>query len=199
MKKQVTEVAKRAVVIGGSAGALDGLLTIVERLPASFPLPIAVVVHIAESLGNGLVDALSPRAKLPVREPLDKEPFEPGTIFVAAPGYHLLVEPGPCFGFSMDAPVNHARPSIDVLFESALDCHGARLIAVLLSGANHDGARGLAALGRKGGLALVQTPEEASAPDMPRAALDACPTAVALSASDIATRLVLVASGTVGK
>lgn len=188
-----------AVVIGGSAGSLDGLLAIAEHLPSDFAMPIAVVVHTPDEPPNRLVDALGPRSRLPVREPFDKEPFQPGTLFVAAPGYHLLVERGPSFGFSVDAPVNYARPSIDVLLESALDIYGQRLLAVILSGANHDGAHGMAALGRSGGLALVQAPEEASGPAMPRAALAACPTALALSACDIAERLISVAAQRTGK
>jgi two-component system, chemotaxis family, protein-glutamate methylesterase/glutaminase len=188
-----------AVVIGGSAGSVDGLLTMVERLPADFAMPIALVVHTPKELPNTLVNALGPRSKLPVREPFDKEPFVPGTLFVAAPGYHLLIERGPSFGFSVDEPVNYSRPSIDVLFESALDTFGARLVAVILSGANQDGARGLAALGRAGGVAFVQAPEKASAPEMPRAALEACPSAVALSLPDLLRRLMDVAAARIGR
>jgi len=178
-----------AVAIGGSAGSLDPLLGLLERLPRDFPLPVAVVIHVPRDTPSGLVRALSPRSALPVREPFDKEPMEGGTVYVAAPGYHLLVEPGPCFAFSLDAPERFARPSIDVLFESAADVFGAGLVGVVLSGANDDGAAGLASLCRAGGLALVQRPEESLSPEMPRAALRACSGAEALPVSDIADRL----------
>jgi two-component system chemotaxis response regulator CheB len=198
MSAQTTDTAPGldlgAVVVGGSAGSLDPLLTILERLPRPFGMPIAVVVHTPKGPPSGLVEALSHRCPLPVREPIDKEPLEAGTVFVAPPGYHLLVGGGPCFAFSIDPPENYSRPSIDVLFESALDVCGARLVAVVLSGANNDGARGLAAVCKAGGLALVQAPEEAASPEMPRAALEACPAAAVLPARDIAERLVTVAA-----
>jgi two-component system chemotaxis response regulator CheB len=183
-----------AVVIGGSAGSLEALRTILERLSGRFAMPIAVVIHTPKDASSALVDVLSHRSDLPVREPIDKEPLEAGTVFVAPPGYHLLVGDGPCFAFSVDPPESFSRPSIDVLFESALDVYGPRLVAVVLSGANHDGARGLGAVYRAGGLALVQAPEDAGSPQMPRAALEACPVAAALSARAIAERLVSVAA-----
>jgi two-component system chemotaxis response regulator CheB len=196
MTAQTTDTAPElnlgAVVVGGSAGSLDPLLTVLERLPRGFGMPIAVVIHTPKDPPSGLVEALSHRSSLPVREPIDKEPLEAGTVFVAPPGYHLLVGRGPCFAFSVDPPENFSRPSIDVLFESALDVYGARLVAVVLSGANNDGGRGLAAVCQAGGLALVQAPEEATSPEMPRAALEACPAAAMLSARDIAERLVTV-------
>ena len=186
--------ARGAVVIGGSAGSLDALLSLLERLPKDFPAPIAVVIHTPKARPSGLVAALSYRCPLPVREPVDKEPLAAGTVFVAAPGYHLLVERGPCFGFSLDAPENFSQPSIDVLFESAADVFGPRLIAVVLSGAHHDGARGLATVCQAGGLALVQLPEEAASPEMPQAALAACPAALVLAATEIGDRLAAVLS-----
>ncbi len=181
-----------AVVIGGSAGALDALLSLLERLPQHFAPPIAVVLHTPKELPSVLVTALSHRCPLPVREPEDKEPLQAGTVFVAAPGYHLLVEPGPCFGFSVDAPENYSRPSIDVLFDSAVDVYGDRLVGVILSGANNDGANGLASVCKAGGLALVQAPAEAASPEMPSAALAACPAAQVLPAARIAERLISV-------
>ncbi|HEX6363765.1 MAG TPA: chemotaxis protein CheB [Albitalea sp.] len=181
--------AHDAVVIGGSAGSLEALLAIVAALPADFALPLVVVVHMPGDTPSALSGALAPACALPVREPLDKEPVDPGTVWVAAPGYHLLVEPGPRFAFSLDEPVNFARPSIDVLFDAAADVYGPRLIGVVLSGANNDGAEGLAAVGRAGGVALVQAPEEAGSPQMPCAALAACPGAQPLPAAGIASRL----------
>ena len=188
-----------AVVVGGSAGSLDPLLSILEQLPKDYPLPVAVVVHTPKDQPSVLVDALAARCPLPVREPVDKEPLQPGTVFVAAPGYHLLVERGARFAFSVDEPVSFAQPSIDVLFESAAESYGRRLLAVILSGANHDGARGLAAVFKAGGLAFVQAPDEAAYPEMPKAALRACPAARALPACHIGRRLVAELGSPVGR
>ncbi len=179
-----------AVVIGGSAGAVDALWALLERLPEGFAPPVAVVLHTPAEKPNGLVEVLASRCRLPVREPVDKEPLQAGTVFVAAPGYHLLIEDGPSFGFSVDAPENYSRPSIDVLFESAAEIFGRGLVAVLLSGANQDGAQGLRAVHEAGGKAFVQSLAEAASQEMPRAALVACPGAEALSVVDIAARLV---------
>jgi two-component system chemotaxis response regulator CheB len=179
-----------AVVVGGSAGAIDALQALLERLPKDFAAPVAVVIHTPPGRPSGLVQVLAHRCPLPVREPVDKEPLQGGTVFVAAPGYHLLVERGPYFAFSVDAPENYSRPSIDVLFESAADVFGRELAAVLLSGANQDGARGLRAVADAGGKAFVQSLAEAASPEMPEAALAACPGAEGLSVVNIAERLV---------
>jgi two-component system, chemotaxis family, protein-glutamate methylesterase/glutaminase len=178
-----------AVVIGGSAGGLEALSRILERLPSDFRLALAVVLHMPSTGPNILVQVLSCHTRLPVREAQDKEPAEPGTIFVAPPGYHLLVDRGPSFALSLDGPVHFSRPSIDVLFESAADEYGERLIGVLLSGANEDGASGLQAIERAGGLAVVQAPEEAQSPTMPEAALARCPGARVAPAIEIAAML----------
>jgi two-component system chemotaxis response regulator CheB len=181
-----------AVVIGGSAGSLDALLTIVERMPPGFPVPLVVVVHTPKDSPSGLVGALAPRSALAVREPEDKEPIAGGVVFVAPSGYHLLVDSGPCFAFSLAPPEKFSQPSIDVLFESAADVFGERLIGIILSGANDDGAAGLAAICRAGGLALVQAPDEAVSAAMPRAALASCPDAEAAEVRVIAEKLVSI-------
>lgn len=179
-----------AVVIGGSAGSLDALLAILEQLPGDLPAPVVVVVHTPREPPSGLAGALSTRSVLPVIEPEDKAPVVPGTVFVAAPGYHLLIERGPSFAFSVDVPERFSQPSIDVLFESAADVFGQNLVGIVLSGANDDGARGLAAIRQGGGRALVQAPEDATSAEMPRAALAACPDAEALPSRRIAERIV---------
>lgn len=175
-----------AVVIGGSAGGLEALLRILELLPGDLPVALAVVLHIPSSGPNVLVEVLSAHSRLPIREAQDKEPAEPGSVFVAPAGYHLLIDRGPCLALSLDQPVHFARPSVDVLFESAADEYGERLVGVVLSGANEDGARGLQAIQERGGLALVQSPDEAQSRAMPEAALARCPTARVLSANEIA-------------
>lgn len=164
-----------AAVIGVSAGGLRALKAILPELPASFPLPIAIVQHLdaqADAYLAGYLDRLSAIA---VKEAEDKEAMLPGTAYLAPAGYHLLVEPDRSLSLSVDDKVNFSRPSIDLLFESAADALGEGLIGIVLTGANGDGARGLKAIKDRGGLAIVQDPKTAEAPFMPRAALDAAP------------------------
>lgn len=177
------------VVVGGSAGSVEALARLLDRLPPGFGLPVVVVVHQPRRRPSALAEALAPHGPLAVEQAQDKVPLQAGAVFVAPPDYHLLVERGGFLALSVDEPVNYSRPSIDVLFESAADAYGPRTIGVVLSGANADGARGLAAVCRAGGVALVQSPEEASSPEMPRAALAECPRAQVLSIERIAARL----------
>lgn len=169
------------VVMGGSAGALQALCTIVPALPPGFPLPLALVLHVPPTRPSHLAEVLGARCALPVREAEDKEPLAPGTLYVAPPNYHLLVEPRhPAteptrrVSLSVDEPVCFSRPAIDVLFESAADACGPAVAAVLLTGASEDGARGLARIADGGGLTVVQAPATAVAPTMPEAALRLC-------------------------
>jgi two-component system, chemotaxis family, protein-glutamate methylesterase/glutaminase len=160
-----------AIVMGGSAGALDALSQILPALPAAFPIPIALVLHVLPTKPSYLAAVLGARSALTVKEAEDKEPLAPATLYVAPPNYHLLVEQRGCFSLSVDDPVLFSRPSIDVLFESAADAFGPALLGVLLTGGSEDGARGLAEIKRKGGLTIVQAPSTASVPTMPAAAL----------------------------
>lgn len=160
------------VVIGGSKGGIRALETLLACMPASFPRPVAVVLHRMPMVGDRLAAILQEHSRLPVREPEDKERIEPGRVYLAPADYHLLVEAG-AFVLSVDEPVRYSRPSIDVLFESAADAYGEGVLAALLTGSNEDGTRGLAAVKRAGGETLVQDPETAEAPEMPRAAVAA--------------------------
>ncbi len=162
-----------AIVLGASAGGLQALKTVLSSLPASFPLPIAVVQHIAERSENFMAELLNRASRIAVKEAEDKEPLSPGTAYLAPPGYHLLMEPDRSFSLSVDERVNHACPSIDVLFESAAEVFGEALIGIILTGANADGAHGLKTIKHYGGLAIVQNPESAEHPVMPKAALAA--------------------------
>lgn len=161
----------RAVVIGGSAGALDALSTLLPLLPARFSLPIALVLHLLPGKPSQLASVLGMHTSLFVRETDDKQPFTPGSIFVAPPNYHLLIEKTGCLSLSVEDPVLFSRPSINVLFESAAEAYGPALVGVLLSGANEDGAEGLLQIAQAGGVTIVQAPESATAPAMPAAAL----------------------------
>lgn len=158
------------IVIGASLGGLDALTTILGALPEGFLVPIAIAQHRRADGDSRLADIFSRKTTLPVREPEDKDPVEPGHVYVAPADYHLLLD-GERFSLSIDAPVSYARPSIDVLFESAAEAFGPSLVAVLLTGASEDGASGIAAAARRGGQTLVQDPATALSPIAPRAAL----------------------------
>ena len=160
------------VVIGCSWGGLQALGEIFSRLPATFDVPIAVAQHRMASSADALARSLEARGPLPVKDAHDKEPIERGNVYLAPPDYHLLVEPG-SFALSTDELVQYARPSIDVLFESAADAYRERLIGVILTGANEDGAAGLARVKDQGGVTVVQDPSTAMRREMPDAALAA--------------------------
>jgi two-component system chemotaxis response regulator CheB len=163
-----------AVVAGCSAGGLEALRALLGPLPADFPLPILVVAHTAPDGDGRLLAGLLARAcRLPVTEVVDKQPIRPGRVCLAPADYHLLVEPDRSLALSLDPKVCNVRPSIDVLFESAADVYGRRLIGVILTGANRDGSRGLQVLHAAGGVGLVQDPSTALAAAMPRAAIEA--------------------------
>lgn len=183
-----------AVVIGASAGALDALSHILSRLPREFPLPIMLVVHRPANKDSLLADLLRAKCQLDVREADDKEPIRAGTVFLAPPDYHMLVEAERWLSLSVDVPVNFSRPSIDVLFESAADTYGAGLIGIVLMGANEDGSQGLRAVLECGGTAIVQRPDLSYASAMPLAAIRACPAARVLSLPEIAAYLVEITS-----
>lgn len=160
-----------AVVIGGSAGSVEALAVLLPALPATLQAAVLVVVHLPRNRPSLLCNIFQPRCALPLREAEDKQPIVPGTVYFAPLDYHLLVDSGPALALSVDAPVHYSRPSIDVLFESAADVYGKVLMGIVLSGANQDGARGLAAIEAQGGLAVVQEPGSASVRTMPEAAL----------------------------
>jgi two-component system chemotaxis response regulator CheB len=158
------------VVIGTSTGGLKALQTLLSGLSADFPLPVVIVQHRGSSPENGLCEFLAQSSRLPVTEPEDKEPVLSGRAYLAPRDYHLLIE-NRSFALSVDHAVAYARPSIDVLFECAADEYGDGVIGVILTGANNDGARGLAKISAQGGLTLVENPETAASHEMPRAAL----------------------------
>ena len=177
-------MAYQAVVIGVSAGGMKALSQILPELPGAFPWPVLIAQHLREDADSYLASHLDQHSALRVKEAEDKEAIRSGVIYIAPPGYHLLVEETQSFALSAEPPVNFARPSIDVLFTSAVEVYEEKLIGVVLTGANSDGAQGLAAIEAAGGMALVQSPESAEAPVMPHAALAACkhPKVLALEA-----------------
>jgi len=159
------------VVIGGSAGSLEALSVLIGALPARFAPAVMIVTHLPPDSPSYLVQALAHRCALPLVEPDAGERILPGRVHVAPPGYHMLVEVDRAVALSTDAAVRFSRPSIDVLFESAAAVYGARLLGILLSGSNDDGALGLERVRACGGTAWVQTPETSGSPEMPLAAI----------------------------
>lgn len=178
----------KIVVIGASLGGLNALEVILPRLPKNLPVAIAIAQHRHRSSDRELVDYLQENSLLPVIEAEDKQPIIPGVVFLAPADYHLLVEPG-YFALSTDAPVTYARPSIDVLFESAADVYGAQVIGIILTGASHDGAKGLAKIQNYGGTVIVQKPDTAECPIMPEAAIKAAKIPQVLPLDEIASFL----------
>jgi two-component system chemotaxis response regulator CheB len=177
-----------AIVIGASAGGVEALSAILPALPAG-SVPVFVVMHIPRDHRSLLPEIFQGRTAATVVEAQDKEPIRPGTVYVAPPNYHLLIDDGPHVALSTDDLVNFSRPSIDVLFESAADVYGARLAAIVLTGASSDGATGLGRIARAGGVAIVQDPREAQVATMVESALTQAPAALRLRLADIAQLL----------
>jgi two-component system, chemotaxis family, protein-glutamate methylesterase/glutaminase len=170
-----------AVAMGASAGGVEVLLALLSMIPADCRISFFIVMHIPRERPSLLPELFGSRCALPVREAEDKEPVQPGTVYFAPPDYHMLIDRGPAVALSGDEPVHFSRPSIDVLFDSAADIYGERLMGVILTGANQDGAEGLAAIGRAGGRTVVQEPGSAAVAFLPKAALEAGPIDAVLS------------------
>jgi two-component system chemotaxis response regulator CheB len=166
-----------AIVIGASAGGVEALSALLPALPAGLSAPVMVVIHLPREKPSLLVEIFGPRCALRVAEAQDKEPIRPGTVYFAPADYHLLVDEGPNFALSVDAPVHFSRPAVDVLFESAALVYRERLLGIVLTGASRDGADGLAAIHRLGGRTVIQRPQGAYASYMPESALQQVPAA----------------------
>jgi two-component system chemotaxis response regulator CheB len=177
----------KLIAIGCSWGGLAALSVVLDRLPDGLDAAVVIAQHRSPDISQ-LAQLLHGRSALPVHEVDDKDEIRSGVAYLAPPGYHLLVEPG-AFALSTEAPVQHARPSLDVLFESAADAYGADCIGVVLTGAGSDGAAGLRAICEAGGAAIVQEPESAERQEMPAAALEATPSARTLRLDDIPAAL----------
>lgn len=178
-----------AIVIGGSAGSTVVIEEILSGLPTDFPVPIFVVQHVHESDDGCFAEHLDRTCKLRVIVPCDKQPIEASTVYVAPANYHMLLEREGTVALSVDRRVKWSRPSIDVLFESAARAYGKNLVAIILSGANDDGAEGMRMVKHYGGIAIVQSPESAESPVMPRAAVETSDTDYIKHPSDIAKLL----------
>ena len=182
------------VVVGTSWGGLAALKTLVGALPVSFRMAVTLVQHRHKDSDHVLRALLQERSHLIVCEVEDKMPLEEGHIYVAPPDYHTLIEPGH-FALSTEAPVRFSRPSIDVTFNSAADAYGHRVVGVVMTGANTDGAMGLRRISDLGGLAIIQDPKTAESPTMPEAAQKAVPRARVMPLPRIGEYLATLPSG----
>jgi len=180
--------SERIVVIGGSKGGIKAMETILSGIDSSFPHPVVLVLHRIANKEDVLIKIIQHHCRIPAAEPDDKDPVLSGHLYLAPADYHIMIEDG-CFHLSIDEPVHHSRPSIDVLFVSAAEDYGNGVTAILLTGANADGTRGLMAVKRKRGTTLVQYPETAEAPEMPRSAIAAGAADQVLSLESIADYL----------
>ena len=178
-----------AVVIGCSAGGNDALAAILSALPGNYHLPVLVVQHLHSSDEGSFARYLAGTTQLDVVEPCDKERIESGCVYVAPANYHMLVEKDGAIALTVDERVNWSRPSIDVLFESAARVWGRSLIAVILTGANADGAKGMQAVKKAGGHTIAQDPASAKIPVMPKAAIDTGAVDEVLRLEEIGPRL----------
>jgi two-component system chemotaxis response regulator CheB len=170
---QSTDAKVELVVVGTSLGGMRALERVLGALAADFPLAVAVVQHRGVDVTQSqLSHILQLKCPLPVTECNDKERIVGGHVYLAPPDYHLLVDDGR-FALSVDERVYYARPSIDVLFESAADTYAAGVLGVLLTGASADGTRGATRIKARGGRVLAQEPSTAESPIMPQAAISA--------------------------
>lgn len=178
-----------AIVMGASAGGVEALLTLLPPLSASFGVPIFIVLHLPRGRPSLLADIFAKKCRLRVCEAQDKELVRPGTAYFAPPDYHLLIDAGPQLSLSADELVHHSRPSIDVLFESAVDVYANRLLGIILTGANEDGAEGLAAIHQAGGITIIQQPDSAQVKQMVISALSRNPASQVLDLQGISALL----------
>lgn len=161
----------KAIIIGGSAGSFQVVTKILSSLSESFPIPILLCLHRLKHVRSGFVEALSLKSGIPIQEPNDKDQLKPGKAYLAPANYHMYVELANRIALSTEASVNHSRPSIDLSFITAASAYREKLVGIILSGANRDGAIGLKTVSDKGGLTIVQDPEECEVKTMTESAL----------------------------
>jgi two-component system, chemotaxis family, protein-glutamate methylesterase/glutaminase len=186
------------VVIGGSAGGIPALITLLAALPADFPFPILVVQHLSAKVPSRLPEVLGQRTDLTVKWAEDGERMRPGTVHVAPRDQHLLAKPDRLLALSSADRVGWWRPAVDTLFDSAAGAYGERVVAIVLSGAMWDGARGIASVAKRGGITIVQDEATSGHFDMPAAALDLGRADMTMSPQKIAATLRLLAEAPFG-
>ncbi|MCJ7600644.1 MAG: chemotaxis protein CheB [Desulfobulbaceae bacterium] len=189
-QKYIKKKQYRAIVIGTSHGGMAALTRLLPVLPENYPIPFIIVQHVHPSQGGFLVEYYNERCSLTVKEADEKESICPGYVYFAPANYHLLIERNESFSLSVDDKVNYARPSIDVLFETAVDTYSSDLVGIILTGANNDGAHGLYQIKKNGGLTVVQDPETAESCYMPQAAIDVAEADCVMSLEEIGDLLI---------
>ena len=179
-----------AIAIGVSSGGLNALKIILFSLPAGFAIPIIIVQHVSARSEGYWIELLNEKSNILIKEADEKEKIENGIAYVAAPNYHLMIEKDKTFSLTIEERVNYARPSIDVLFESAAICYKNKLIGIILTGANSDGSKGIKQIQEYGGLTIVQDPEKAESSLMPESAISAIKPDHILPLEEIASLLI---------
>lgn len=165
----------KAIVIGGSWGGIQASMTILKDLPANYRIPIVLVLHRLKNFESDLHSIFRRKISLHVQEVDEKEPMQGGSLYLAPPNYHVLIERDYTFSLDSSELENYSRPSIDVTFSSAARVYGTKLTGILLSGASRDGSKGLKAISEKGGVSIVQDPAEAEVATMPQSAINLIP------------------------
>ncbi|NJK85067.1 MAG: chemotaxis protein CheB [Bacteroidales bacterium] len=161
----------KAVIIGGSAGSFQVVTRILSSLPKNFPVPVLLCLHRLKHVRSGFMEALSIKSNITVEEPFDKEQLKPGKAYLAPANYHMYIELANRIALSTEEPVNHSRPSIDLSFITAANAYRQKLVGIILSGANKDGAFGLKKVHDNGGVTIVQDPNECEVRTMTQSAL----------------------------
>jgi len=185
-----------AIVMGVSSGGLSALKTLFSRLPKDFNTPIIIVQHINPLSENLWIKLLNDKSNLEIKEADEKESIEPGKVYIAPPNYHLLIEKNKTFTLTVDERINFARPSIDVLFESAADAYRNKLIGIVLTGSNNDGTDGIKRIQEYGGLVVIQDPKTAESAYMPASAMAAVQPDYVLPLESIADLLLKITKPT---
>jgi two-component system chemotaxis response regulator CheB len=181
---------ERAIVIGLSSGGMNALNYLFSSLPIDFQIPVIIVQHVSPRSESEWIKWFAEKYGLRIAEAVEKEPVLPQHIYIAPPNYHLLIESDRTFSLTIDERVNFARPSIDVLFESAADAYRSDLTGIVLTGANHDGARGLHYIHQQGGRTIIQDPATAESSAMPASVLKLFQPDHVLSLEEIAALLI---------
>jgi two-component system chemotaxis response regulator CheB len=187
-------VVRNVIAIGASAEGVEALIEILRRLPPELPAVIGIAIHRSPVFGSALVRVLARVSPLPLSEPEDLELIQPGRVYLAPRDRHLMLD-GDCWRLSRGPQMHRMRPAVDPLFESAAKSHAQRVAGVLLSGGGSDGVSGLTVIKARGGLSIVQRPEEARHPSMPIHAIRGDDVDAILSLEEIAAAIPVLAAG----
>ncbi|MDZ4713644.1 MAG: chemotaxis protein CheB [bacterium] len=181
-----------AIVIGVSSGGMNALKYLFSTLPADYRIPIIIVQHVSARSDNDWIKLLNAKSNLSIKEADEKEKIVSGKVYIAPANYHLMIENDKTFSLTIDEYVNFARPSIDVLFESAAEAYKKKLIGIVLTGSNNDGTKGIKRIKECGGLAIIQDPKTAESPNMPASAIAAVQPDYILSLEKIVQLLIKI-------